>query len=111
MNNWVSVEDALPPEHGPPLIVTNNLSGRNAFGHMSHVFQVSMLHSDGEGGFCAFTDDLSMQKIWGVTHWMPILPPASVDTHPKGGDSTQIEAPAPLSGAVPSEETGDAQHD
>jgi hypothetical protein len=29
--------------------------------------------------------------------------PASVDTHPKGGDSTKIEAPAPLSGAVGAE--------
>ena len=32
---------------------------------------------------------------------------ASADTHPKGGDSEA--APALLSGAVPSEETGDAQ--
>lgn len=30
---------------------------------------------------------------------------ASADTHPTGGDSTQIEAPAPLSGAVPEGET------
>lgn len=33
--------------------------------------------------------------------------PASVDTHPKGGDSEA--APAPLSGAVPCEDTGDAR--
>jgi hypothetical protein len=34
---------------------------------------------------------------------------ASADTHPKDGDSTQIEAPL-VSGAVPSEASADA-HD
>lgn len=38
------------------------------------------------------------------------IEPASVDTHPQGGDPAQTGAPAPLSGAVPSEETADAQN-
>jgi hypothetical protein len=30
---------------------------------------------------------------------------ASADTHPKGGDSVQHEAPSPMSGAVPEGQT------
>lgn len=79
MNDWISVKDRLPPEHGPSLVVTNNIKGRDRFGNMSHVFLTKMLHRDGDE-FCAFSDDHSMMKIWGVTHWMPILPPTEATT-------------------------------
>lgn len=72
---WVSVKDSLPPEHGPPILITNNMKARNAFGHMSHVWVVSMLHEDKDapGEFCALFGD-NLRKIWGVSHWAPIQP-------------------------------------
>jgi hypothetical protein len=70
---WVSVKDRLPEDHCPPLLVTNNMSARNAFGHMSHVWIADMLHEDRDcpGEVCALVGD-NLRKIWGVTHWAPI---------------------------------------
>jgi hypothetical protein len=54
------------------VLVTNNLEGRDAFGQMSHVWRVIMVHEhEGpEGPFMAFDD--ADRRIWGLTHYAEI---------------------------------------
>ena len=55
------------------VLVTNNLKARDANGHMSHVWCVSMIHktAEPEGPFTAFKDD-GYSRLWGLTHYTDI---------------------------------------
>lgn len=72
---WVKCSERLPEEHSGKILVTNNLEARDAFGHMSHIWLVQMIHDGGEEfGWFAF-DDYDNRAPQNITHWMP-LPPA-----------------------------------
>lgn len=84
MINWIPLAEHLPPEDGPKVLVTNNMGARNAFGHMSHVWLVSMVHKiepgeetiHGEdklakwGRFMAFSEFDNV--IANLTHWADV---------------------------------------
>jgi hypothetical protein len=56
-----------------------------------------------------FDEDLprteTLMAVANIGYRMALRDLASADTHPKGGNSTEIEVPAPLSGAVGAAET------
>lgn len=78
---WIPLTERTPPEKCPPFLVTNNLGARNAYGHMSHVWLVPMIHEwkpgerdnngrsglEAYGRFVAF-DDRSV-RLHNLTHW------------------------------------------
>lgn len=78
---WISLAKRRPSKNEPDFLVTNNLNARNAYGHRSHVWLVSMIHEhkpgdktihDGDafeeyGRFCAFTEFDC--RLRGLTHW------------------------------------------
>lgn len=78
---WISLAERLPDKDEPHFLVTNNLEARNAHGHRSHVWLVTMVHEakPGEktihgddklqrfGRFSAF-DDADI-RVRGLTHW------------------------------------------
>lgn len=41
---WIPFTERMPSPHSGFLLVTNNLGARDAFGHYSHVWLVSMVH-------------------------------------------------------------------
>jgi hypothetical protein len=70
VSEWQPIETAPREMGSPPILVTNSICARNAFGHMSHVWLVMMIHDQPGGGVCAFTE--GDQKIHGLTHWAPV---------------------------------------
>ena len=70
---WVSVKERLP-ELGIPILVTNRVDSDK------HIWIANGVHEDEnkpsivDGKYCAF-DHMSMQRIWGVTHWMQLPAP------------------------------------
>lgn len=78
---WIPLADRLPEKDEPHFLVTNNLDARNAHGHRSHVWLVTMVHEhkpgdktihNGDalqefGRFSAF-DDADI-RVRGLTHW------------------------------------------
>ena len=78
---WINCHKQMPPERCGKIFVTNNIRARDAFGHMSHVWLVSMLHRYEEGDktihdqdaiaeygqFTAFNDGDS--RLCFITHW------------------------------------------
>lgn len=72
--DWIALSEQQPPERSGPLLVTNNIKARDAFGHMSHLWLVRMVHVDpSAGGFSAFEDN-GFRKIEGLTHWRYAVP-------------------------------------
>lgn len=69
---WTDLSLEQPPEHCAALLVTNNIRARNAFGHMSHLWLVSMVHGK-DGDFCAFSED-GFRKVESLTHWRYAVP-------------------------------------
>lgn len=72
--NWIPLaEGTLPPTTPhPKILVTNNLPARGAYGFMSHVWLVNMVHHDSrDGSWVAYEGDT---KLWGLTHWRYALP-------------------------------------
>lgn len=68
---WVSTDNELPsPEDDGKVLVTNNIGAKDAFGHMSHVWAVYMIHKESDGIFTAF--DEADRQIMGITHWFRI---------------------------------------
>lgn len=68
---WVPIAEARPESHRR-LLVTNNINARDAFGRMSHVWLVRMIHEPSETdheheGWIAFDD--SDRIIESLTHW------------------------------------------
>ena len=84
---WTSFEEERPPAdyHGF-LLVTNNMGAVNAFGKMSHVWLVGMVHyhDDGPSVFCGRTDaeqgeitafaHPSDMPLRNLTHWRYAIP-------------------------------------
>lgn len=90
---WISFSDQMPtpaydranpgPTHGY-ILVTNNISARNRWGRMSHVWLVSMVHTHDKpnvlggrtlaeaGEITAFAQPWDM-AIRGLTHWRPAI--------------------------------------
>lgn len=71
-NQWVSLSAREPPEDCPRLLVTNNVTARDAFGHHSHIWLTSMVHKQKDGSYSAF-DEHDM-KLHGITHWRYAVP-------------------------------------
>lgn len=93
MSNWISFSVQMPPRHSGFLLVTNNLEARDAFGHHSHVWLVSMVHTHAEsasmggrvyaekGEITAFAEPAD-RHIRNLTHWRFALP----EEHPNRGE-------------------------
>lgn len=78
---WIELANCRPLDPCGPILVTNNLAARDALGHMSHVWLVTMVHrwTPGErdingriglehyGRFTAF--DGMGQRLRNLTHW------------------------------------------
>lgn len=78
--NWIPLaKGTLPPTTPhPKILVTNNLPARDAHGHMSHVWLVSMVHHDStDDSWAAFEGDA---KLWGLTHWRYAMPEETAHT-------------------------------
>ena len=69
---WISIDDALPANAGP-ILVTNNINARNAFGSMSHVWMSMMVHRQDDGSHSAFAHP-GHSRVEGITHWMQLPP-------------------------------------
>jgi hypothetical protein len=71
MSAWKPVTEVIRRK----VLVTNNLSSRDANGQMSHVWRVISVHKhEGpEGPFMAFDD--ANRRIWGVSHYAEIPMP------------------------------------
>ena len=78
MSEWIPVTERLPEKHQGKFLVTNNLKARDAFGFMSHVWLVNMLHHNDDFGYYAF-DDYDNRVPQNVTHWMPLPEPPTKD--------------------------------
>lgn len=80
MSDWQPIESA-PTElftgKCEKFLVTNNRKARTAHGHMSHVWLVSMIHEK-DGEVCAFSDG-SYNRVYGITHFMPLGVTAAAD--------------------------------
>lgn len=72
---WRAISTAPIGRMNGKLIVTNNLSARDAFGFMSHAWVVNMVHKEG-GEFVAY--HCNGDKIRFLSHWIPLQQP---DTH------------------------------
>ena len=68
---WVSLAKEQPGGHIGKFLVTNNINARDAFGHMSHLWLVSMIHPQQDGSFMAFSE--CDTKIGNLTHWRAAL--------------------------------------
>lgn len=84
---WISFSDQLPDRtHTHPMIlVTNNIEARDSFGHMSHIWLVSMIHTHetqhrfnnyviAEAGEITAFENTSDTRIRNLTHWRPAVP-------------------------------------
>lgn len=83
--NWISVNERLP-EKRMPILITNRC------GDPSYIWIADAIHEDSDkpaikdGKYCAFARD-SMRKIWGITHWMPLPEPPSVEPDTRGPEA------------------------
>lgn len=69
---WIPVSEGLPKSRSK-ILVTNNINARNAYGEMSHVWLVSMIHKEMDGSFSAFDD--ADRQIHDITYYrLPRLP-------------------------------------
>jgi hypothetical protein len=110
--DWQPIETA--PKDGQPLILAPHMMiGWWEFGDDKWMFLSIPLNEDStiqhdwskpiKLWYCLYADVAGVEP----THWLPCpMPPASADTHPKDGDSTEIEAPL-VSGAVPKADARD----
>lgn len=92
-SGWISFSDQMPapaydranpgPTHGY-ILVTNNISARNRWGKMSHVWLVSMVHTRDKnyefgGRIVAFAGEITAfaqpgdTPLRGLTHWRPAV--------------------------------------
>jgi len=69
---WVSVKDRLPGEGA--ILVTNRNDSKSHIWIANGIFEDANKPSIVDGKYCAF-DHMSMQKLWGITHWMPLPEP------------------------------------
>lgn len=81
---WIPLVERLPADDEPHFLVTNNLDARDAHGHRSHVWLVTMVHEHKSGDmtlrggdarqeygqFSAF--DESDYHLRGLTHWASV---------------------------------------
>ncbi len=65
--DFISFKDKMP-EEGRELIVSNSLSGRNAFGEMSHVWTVDGIEDSGTE-LDGITAETEFGKAVSLTHW------------------------------------------
>ncbi len=72
-NDWIELSLEQPPSPSPLLLVTNNIRARNAFGFMSHVWLVSMIHKQADGEFKAFKED-GYAMVHNLSHWRYAVP-------------------------------------
>jgi len=65
---WIEAGSSMPESHRP-LLVTNNIDARNAFGQPSHVWLIWLLQEidDPEGGYCGYSGENDL--IENITHW------------------------------------------
>lgn len=82
-NQWVSLAERQPPKDCARLLVTNNITARDAYDHFCHLWLVHMVHKQDDGSFAAFDDH--DRKIHGLTHWRYAVP-----------EESSVETPAPL---------------
>lgn len=69
---WIALTERQPPEDCPRLLVTNNVTARDACGDHSHIWLTSMVHKQSDGSYCAF-DEHDM-RLRGITHWRYAVP-------------------------------------
>lgn len=69
---WIALSEREPPKDCPRLLVTNLLTEKNAFGHMSHLWLTYMVHRQDDGSYCAFAEDDT--RIHNLTHWRYAVP-------------------------------------
>lgn len=65
------------PPCAEPILVTNNLSARDAHGNMSHLWLVLGVLLAEDGSWVAFTE--GYKKIYNITHWTRLPPEARGD--------------------------------
>lgn len=82
---WTPFASQMPPSHSGFLLVTNNVEARDAFGHHSHIWLVSMVHVHKEavriggrdyaekGEITAFAES-GDHHIRNLTHWRFAIP-------------------------------------
>jgi hypothetical protein len=70
---WIRIDKCVPPKESGFLLVTNNIGARDAFGHMSHIWLVSLIFPQFAGGFSAYAEP-SDRRVENLTHWRPAIP-------------------------------------
>lgn len=92
---WISVKEQLP-ENDDPTVVTNNINSWK-----DHTWLVRGIKLDPkkpdikDGEYCAWD---GFNKIWGVTHWMPLPDPPAIMADPQMVDNDWTEMAEPEEG-------------